>query len=148
MGQHDEYGKVLLRELLGERWDDYAPERSVDESGVRADLDGIIWSGSGETKEVQCAVEIEARVYKQIRGAVVDLALHPAPKKLLVVIRAQPQLGGRDKILRHLRYVWEQVTFGRRGEFQLVCLEGTGDTPAEDKDKNILAEALREMMVL
>lgn len=89
--KHDDYGKKLFAELLGKRWDSRASERWLDEGGVWADLDGVIWSTDYLT--IECAVEIEAKVYKQIRGTIVDLALHPAPKKLLGVIRAQSQLG-------------------------------------------------------
>ncbi|GAJ22823.1 unnamed protein product [marine sediment metagenome] len=62
MGIHADYGKRLSGELLLERWDDYASERSIDEAGVRADLDGIIWSGTGKTKTVECAVEMLKRL--------------------------------------------------------------------------------------
>ena len=144
MGIHDDYGKRLLRELFSERWDPYAAQRSLDEGGVRADLDGVIYSKDGT--RVECIVEIEARVYKQIRGAIVDLALHGAPKKLLIIIRAQPQLGTEEQIIEHCTYVWRELAGQRRGEFQVVCLDGTGDEPAFEEDKKLLAEKLRAMM--
>ena len=39
MGIHDGYGKKLLQNLLGHRWNTYGRERSIDLAGVRADLD-------------------------------------------------------------------------------------------------------------
>lgn len=146
MGKHDDYGKELLTHLLGARWDSYTPKRSLFEGGVRADLDGVIWSRDGA--EVECAVEIEARVYKQIRGAIVDLALHNAPKKLLVVLPAQPQLGTREQIERHCQYIWEEIADARRGRFLVICLKGTGDNPAYQRDRETLADALGAMGVL
>ncbi len=147
MGQHDNYGKRLFRNLLGERWDDSSPERSVDEAGVRADLDGVIRSET--TKAIQCAVEIEAKIYKQIRGAILDLALHFAPKKLLVIILAQSQLGtNRERIQKHFQYVWEQGVGCGHGQFELVCFEGNGDNPMDDKDMEIIALTLKKMNIL
>ncbi|MFC1955394.1 hypothetical protein ACFLWZ_02495 [Chloroflexota bacterium] len=144
MGKHEDYGKRLLRELFGGRWAPYASQRSLYEGGVRADLDGVIYSKDGVS--VECVVEIEARVYKQIRGAIVDLVLHGAPKKLLIIIRAQPQLGTEEQIKEHCTYVWRELAGQHRGEFQVVCLKGTGDEPASEEDKKLLAEKLRVMM--
>ncbi|HEV2175735.1 MAG TPA: hypothetical protein VGW33_00800 [Terriglobia bacterium] len=107
MASHDKYGKELMHQLLGDRWSSYDSQRSIAEAGVRADLDDVIIAL--DSQQVECAVEIEARVYKQIRGAIVDLALHSAPKKLLVVIKAQPQLGDTPKVIKHCTYVWQQV---------------------------------------
>lgn len=146
MGKHDDYGKELLKQLLGERWDPYASQRSVHQGGVRADLDGVIWSRDGA--KVECAVEIEARVYKQIRGAIVDLALHSAPKKVLIIMRAQLQLGTREQIERHCKYVWEEIAGTRRGRFLVVPLEGMGDNPVREKDISILTDALQRIDIL
>jgi hypothetical protein len=143
--KHDKYGKELLKQLLGGRWDSNTSQRSVDECGVRADLDGVIWSQKGEG--VECAVEIEARVYKQIRGAMVDLALHNAPKKLMIIILAQPQLGTDKKTKRHLQYVWQSIAKDR-GDFRVVCLKGTGEFPRYEEDKNILSSVLCDLQLL
>lgn len=146
MGSHDDYGKSLMRKLLANRWNSYDSRRSVDEAGVRADLDGIITTSDG--RHIECAVEIEARVYKQIRGAMVDLALHPAPKKFLVVIKAQPQLGNTAKITRHCNYIWQQISGADRGQFAMVVLEGTGDNPMPDVDLALLRGALQSQGLL
>jgi hypothetical protein len=100
--------------------------------GVRADLDGIILSE--DSARIECAVEIEAKIYKQIRGAILDLAWHSAPRKMLVVIRAQPQLGTEEKACAHLMFVWQKLATGANVPFELVVLRGTGKTPMEDDD--------------
>lgn len=140
---HDEYGKGLFRPLLGDRWSSLDFARSVQEEGVRADLDGII--RRADDKSVECTVEIEARVYKQIRGAMVDLSLHPAPQKLLVVIKAQPQLGDTPRIMRHCTYIWQQVAGTNRGEFEMAVLEGTGLNPNTEFDLKLLKDTLQKL---
>jgi len=90
-------------------------------------------------------VEIEARVYKQMRGALLDLALHSAPKKLFVIIMAQPQLGtSEERAVSHIRTTWNLLG-GTRGQFEVVCLAGTGEVPNEEVDKERIATALREL---
>ncbi len=63
--------------------------------GVILDLD---------LRAVQVAVEIESRQEKQIRGAIVDLLLHPAPKKLLIIVLAHRQTHGTSS--GTATYVW------------------------------------------
>jgi hypothetical protein len=137
---HDAYGKAIFEGLLGKRWCSwFEASRSYDMQGVRADLDGVI--RSEDLKSIECAVEIEARTYKQIRGAIVDLAWHPAPRKLLVIMRAQ-QLGSEEKVSRHCTYVWEKLSAGKCGDFQLIVLKGTGNTPQFEADSALIRESL------
>ncbi len=145
MGIHDDYGKDLFHELLGDRWSPDDFRRSVEQAGVRADLDGVIKAKDG--RSVECAVEIDARVYKQIRGAMVDLALHPAPKKLLVIIKAQAQLGSTSKIIKHWSYVWKEIAGTGRGRFALAVLEGTGADPLPEVDLALLQKALAALEI-
>lgn len=141
---HDAYGKRIFADILGHRWrDSLDAERSVEMAGVRADLDGIIRSRDGA--RVECAIEIEARVFKQIRGAIIDLSWHPAPKKMLAVIRAQPQLGSEEKVSRHCIYVWNRLNAGREVPFRLVILKGTGAQPLFDEDRALVLDALRKL---
>jgi hypothetical protein len=138
---HDAHGKELFQGLLGKRWCSWLdPGRCFDMNGVRADLDGII--RSEDQGSIECAVEIEARTYKQIRGAIVDLAWHPAPKKLLVVMRAQPQLGTEETVVAHCTYVWERLSAGKCGQFRLVVLKGAGNTPQFQIDSRLIGEGL------
>ena len=143
MGIHEEYGKRLLAGILGGRWVTLGKDRSVEMAGVRADLDGIILSE--DSSRVECAVEIEARIYKQIRGAILDLAWHSAPRKMLVVILAQSQLGNEEKARPHLMYVWQKLTKGANVPFELVVLRGTGEYPMEEHDLLLLTDALKKL---
>jgi hypothetical protein len=142
---HDEYGKMIFSTVLGRRWaSNLCHQRCVEMGGVRADLDGVIWSEN--LTQVEAAVEIEARTYKQIRGAMLDLAFHSAPKKLLVVILAQPQLGSEQKARRHLEHVWKRLTIaGSCGDFRLVVLKGTGSDPMLEQDRTLIMQALAEL---
>lgn len=141
---HDEYGKRLLSLILGKRWmsrlDD---DRSMEMAGVRADLDGFILSE--DLSRVECAVEIEARTYKQIRGGMLDLAWHPAPRKMLVIILAQPQLGNDKKARAHCMFVWEKLTKGQNMPFELVVLRGTGAYRMDEADRLLLTDALKRL---
>jgi hypothetical protein len=109
---------------------------------VKAELDGVITDSNGSAL---CAVEIETRVFKQMRGALLDLALHSAPKKLFVFMMAQPQLGtSEERALRHIETTWDLIG-GSRGEFQAVVLSGTGEFPNEPVDKARIANALSKL---
>jgi hypothetical protein len=140
---HDEYGKRLFASILLRRWDDWSHERWVEMAGVRAVLDGVV--RSEDLTRVECAVEIEAKIYKQIRGALLDLAWHPAPRKMLVVILAQSQLGNASKARNHLEFCWQKLTQGSDAPFVLVILEGTGLMPADETDRLLLTRALRSL---
>lgn len=74
MGQHDEYGKAVLREATGGKFSPYSPACSFSYcAGCSAHIDGVI----GET----IAVEVESRVPKQIRGAMMGSDLPPVSEK-------------------------------------------------------------------
>jgi hypothetical protein len=80
---HDTYGKAVLKAAFPDEFDSRPPRVHFDETlkdAGTATIDGRI----GE----DIAVEVESRVSKQVRGALVDLAFHPYPKKLMVLIRA------------------------------------------------------------
>jgi hypothetical protein len=143
LGIPDDYGKRLLASILGKRWVTRGNGRSVEMAGVRAALDGIILSE--DSARVECAVEIEAKIYKQIRGAILDLAWHSAPRKMLVMIPAQPQLGTEEKARAHLMYVWQKLTTRANVPFELVVLSGTGTTPMDDDDRLLLTDALKKL---
>ena len=144
---HAEYVKRMLSEILGRRWCTwFESQRSYDMGGVKADLDGIIRSDDQST--VECAVEVEARNYKQIRGAILDLAWHPAPKKLLIVVKAQPQLKSTEQAYRHCSYVWNKLVGGQANSFALAVLEGSGSEPLPDIDRQCIEKALRQLELL
>ncbi len=144
---HADYVKRMLTELLGKRfctW--FEPTRSYELGGVKADLDGLI--RSEDLSRVQCAVEVEARNYKQIRGAIVDLAWHPAPKKLLVVLKAQPQLKSTDQVRAHCTYVWNKLVADQQTPFGLAVLEGTAADPQPEVDGPLLIQTLQALELI
>jgi hypothetical protein len=80
VGEYDNIGKHLLRLAAGERFTDSGPSVSIDfgPGAGRAAIDGTV---AGIV-----AVEVESRVPKQVRGALIDLILHPYEKKMLLLI--------------------------------------------------------------
>jgi len=79
MGCHDEYGKRVLRTAAGDAYREFGTSVEINYSAGRpARIDGTVGA--------DLAVEIESRVAKQVRGAVLDLIFHPYPKKLLVLL--------------------------------------------------------------
>ena len=69
------------------------------------------------------------RQEKQIRGAIVDLLLHPAPKKLLVVVLAHQTK--KLNVEQHCTYVWSRLAPGRERDLRKVLLIGAPATPSE-----------------
>ena len=138
MGQHAEYGKRLLADMAGKHFTDDWEVTSVKyRGGTSAHIDGVI----GE----DCAIEIEARVDKQVRGALVDLLLHHCSKKLLVLIPAwmnQPE--NSKEQCKGILYTLKRPS----DEVQVVLLQGTGDNPMPEKDKALLKAALLELGVI
>ena len=84
MGGHDNYGKDLLSRMLGSRFDRWASSRDMKIAGIEIRLDGVI--ASAESGEIEWAIEIEAENEPQVRGAVLNLFLHSAPKAFLLLM--------------------------------------------------------------
>jgi len=138
MGQHAAYGRSLLVDLVGKHFtDDWRATMVEYCGGTSAHIDGVI----GE----DCAIEIEARVDKQVRGALVDLLLHGCSRKLLILIPAWMNQPAKSKeqcegILHTLKRPSDEV--------HVVLLQGTGDNPMPKKDKPLLKAALLELGVV
>ncbi len=75
MGIHERYGKDVLNKALKSFYGKTLEEHKLDIESCRMTIriDGVIMS---RAKKKLCAVEIEARTPKQIRGAVLDLVLY------------------------------------------------------------------------
>jgi hypothetical protein len=87
------------------------------------------------------AIEIESRVSKQVRGAVLDLICHPYPKKLLVL---QPNhITNRGIAAEQCRNILER--FCRDGFFRVVVLKGSSANPQLAEDAAIIAAVLAEL---
>ena len=142
MGGHDSYGKDLLSRVFGPRFDRGAPGRSVIVGGIEIRLDGIIIGA--ESGQIECAVEVEAENEPQVRGAVLNLFLHPAPKALLLLMPRHMN-NPLPRAIAHFQSVWTRLTGSARGDLPIVCLKGDGNTPAWAEDE---ARLRRELSAL
>lgn len=59
----------------------------------------------------QWVVELEARTMKQIRGAIVDLAISAPVNKLLVVLFKPTEITNVDSVRKHLEEVVQRLKF-------------------------------------
>lgn len=131
---HDKYGKELIREIVGNRFISGGDAVKVKYGEISASIDGVI--------EGCCAIEIESRVDKQIRGALLDLIEHHYPKKLLILIPAH--MNDPEKTANHCEYIFKKYKKG--GEIlKVVLLEGTGEHPKMEEDKEKIKKALNEL---
>ena len=123
-----------MREAAGSAFRDYGDVVSVP-YGARggATIDGVV----GES----VAVEIESRVSKQVRGAVLDLICHPYPKKLLVLLpvhMSNPALCSAQCQNILTRFVKPE-------NFRVVVLSGSGANDASASDVKLIQRALSEL---
>jgi hypothetical protein len=87
--QHDKYGKQVLRKAVAQLNCKYlspAPRAKFGENAGSFQVDGVILQGEGADLADGIAIEIESRTNKQVRGAILDLYLHPCRSKLIVLI--------------------------------------------------------------
>ena len=98
---------------------------------VLSDIDGVLESG--------IVVEIESRTPKQVRGAMLDLMLHPAPAKLMVLI--PEHIGNRENKSRMCQALAARID--DRAPFECVVLVGKGEDPQVEQDVEKLAYAIR-----
>ena len=134
MPQHDYYGKEVLRAAAGPAYTDKGPSLKIDYGAGRpARIDGTVGRS--------IAVEIESRVSKQVRGAVLDLICHKYPKKLLVLLpvhMSSPEITASqcNNILRR---------FLKPSDFRVIVLSGSGNMPCLEDDATIVRRALRDL---
>jgi len=133
---HENYCKGLLKEIAGDRFVDRGDQVKVDYGSVRANIDGVIGD---------CAIEIESRVNKQVRGALLDLLEHPCQKKLLILVPAH--MPNPEACTKHCEYILNKY---KRDDqiIKVVLLEGTGHDPKKEEDKELIRKALIELGVL
>ena len=86
-------------------------------------------------------MEVESRVQKQIRGAVLDLICHRYPKKLLVLVpvhMSNPALCSDQ--CRHIL-----GRFLKPEDYRVVLLSGSGFGHKLEHDADLVRAALREL---
>lgn len=134
MGEHDAYGKAVLRRAAGAAFVDWGMAVEVRYGKSRgASIDGVV-AGS-------IAVEIESRVSKQVRGAVLDLICHACPKKLLVLVPVH--MSNVDLCADQCRDILGR--FIDVASFRVVVLRGSGFVDAIDSDQADVCAALAEL---
>lgn len=87
------------------------------------------------------AVEVESRVSKQVRGAVLDLVCHQYPKKLLVLLPVH--MNNVEITADQCRSIFRR--FVAPENFKVVVLSGDGEIPRLEEDAVRVREALRAL---
>ena len=128
-----EYGKRVLQEATEGRAVLHGPSVEIDYgAGPTARVDATV---------ADIAIEIESRVSKQVRGAVLDLICHPYPKKLLVLL--PDHMTSRGIAAEQCRNILER--FCPDGFFRVLVLKGSGVSPQLDEDAAIMAAVLADL---
>jgi hypothetical protein len=133
MGIHDKYGKDVMHMAAGQAFDEYLGVNVDYGAGRGAKIDGVV-NGT-------IAVEIDSRVSKQVRGAVLDLILHRFPKKLLVLIPAHME----NITTTATQCIYILGKFFNRTDFEVVPLQGTGHNPQYQIDVQMVKAALSKL---
>ncbi len=134
MGIHDRYVKGLFGNILGASFVDTGPEVVVHYPAITGRIDGVVRGC--------CAIEIESRTDKQVRGALLDLTFHPYDKKLLILVPAH--MHDPRRTVDHCKGILKEI-LEQGAQFGVVLLEGTGNMPMEEKDTAILTRALKTL---
>jgi hypothetical protein len=134
MAGHNEYGKRVLQEATKGKVVQYGPTVEIDYGAGRpARIDGTVSD--------MVAVEVESRVSKQVRGAVLDLICHSYPKKLLALLpvhMSNPMVTAAQCRSILGRFYSEDC-------FRVVVLTGTGENYCLQEDAAIVAAALKDL---
>ena len=135
MGQHDDYGKLVLQRAAGNSFERYGKSLEIDYgAGNPARIDGTV---SGKV-----AVELESRTPKQVRGAVLDLLCHEYSKKLLLILPVR-QMRNPDVTATQCRKILRK--FVSSEDFRVVVLSGNGSNQKLQQDAKITRSALHEL---
>jgi hypothetical protein len=130
--EHDGYGKKVLQHATNGRAIHSGPEVETHYgTGGLARIDGVC----GDV-----AIEVEARVPKQVRGAVLDLICHSYSKKLLLLMPANMKA---DNVAEQCRYIMRK--FCAESLFRVLALKGCGGDPRMDEDSVAVKRALAEL---
>lgn len=134
VGIHDDYGKRVLSEVAGAAYTVTVPSVRVDYgAGGYANIDGTVGD--------QIAVEVESRVSKQLRGALMDLIFHSYPKKLLVSLPVH--MNDPKKTVAQCERILAR--FLDKSNFRVILLKGHGSDQCVRIDTQIVKHALNEL---
>ena len=134
MGQHDKYGKLIMGLAAGGAYNDSGDSTRVSLGNQSfASIDGTVGT--------DIAVEIESRVSKQVRGAVLDLVLHEYPRKLLVLLPVH--MNNPNRTVAQCVFILDR--FLPREDFQVTLLKGHGGDSRIEVDTLIVKLALETL---
>ena len=132
--KHNQYVRKLLIEILEDKFVFKGKDIQVKFVGFTARIDGIIRN--------QCAIEVESRTPKQVKGALVDLLFHPLDKKLLILVPTK-ELNPIyvSPMIKQILNTYKSVN--ARIEIAVLC--GNGNDDRADMDKKIIIKTLKSM---
>lgn len=133
---HDGYGRRVVSLAAG-------PALDGSREACRVDYGGASHTGGfiDATVGGRIAVEIESRVSKQVRGAVLDLLVHRHSKKRLLLLNVhQNNVALTAAQCRHA-----MGKFLSARDFRVIVLEGTGSIEMLDADVATVRSALSEL---
>lgn len=133
MAGHDDYGKRVIQKAANDAASIYGRSVEIDYGTAQpARIDATL----GEI-----AIEVESRVSKQVRGAVLDLICHSNPKKLLILLPVH--MGSPEATATQCRNILSR--FIPDGSYRVVVLKGRGDNPQLLEDAMVVRAALSEL---
>jgi hypothetical protein len=130
---HDKYGKEVFQKAFGSDFDSSPAPYSFGTDAGTARIDGTVHN--------QIAVEIESRASKQVRGALVDIALHRLPLKLVVIIPAY----GNRLTQKQCQVILERIC-KLSDHFEVIALNGNGKKPDLKQDAAIVSQAVKRLL--
>lgn len=131
-GHHD-YGKWVLHEATEGRAVFSGPSVEIAYgNGPPAPVDATVGN---------IAIEIEAGISKQVRGAILDLICHPHPRKLLILL--PDHITSRGITAEQCRSILKR--FCPEGSFRVLVLKGNGRSPQPVDDAAIVAAVLTDL---
>jgi hypothetical protein len=134
LGHHDRYGKSVLKLAMGDEFSEHLGVCLEFCKGSTARLDGVV----GTT----VAIEIVSCVPKQFRGALLDLLLHPYPKKLMILLPAN--IGNAVSAKNQCDAILTR--FLDPSNFRVVVLKGIGGFPALAKDAALIKKEVTTLL--
>ena len=132
MGTHGRYGDDVLHRAVGPLFRNFGGTVEIDLGPGKARIDGTIGN--------RVAIEIESRTSKQVRGAVLDLILHPFPKKLLILEPVH-----MDAQMTAIQCEFILGKFVRQEDFRVVVFAGSGKSNCLERDVASILSALRDL---
>lgn len=131
---HDQYGKRILKMVAGNAFSTSGEGvRVYFGSGSYARLDGVIKN--------KIVIEIESRVSKQIRGAILDLIMHPFSKKLMVLLPVH--MTNPTMALNQCVHILNK--FLEKDDFEVILLKGNGNNPNYENDSAKVSRVLSKL---